>query len=210
MSIQQNLQTGQPGNSGLPSSDTDLHHEPVSLKSGYGTVVEREKKLIADNRYEFDSSQTQELSRITRILAHHDALLLTTLNLILSRMETLPCPARFESWQSHREVDERQTPHPDRTEQRVIADLIGKHTAMIRDLQALVAKPAGAEQVERLLSEAIAHHDDMAWMLNSILREQETSGNPHSLMPDVAASEQTAVARWDGEGGSGDPQVRTG
>jgi hypothetical protein len=92
--------------------------------------------------------------------------------------------------------------HTHRGETELLPDLIARHTQLLADIETLIGCAPDGQRGELILTEVSRNHEEMAWMLTALLKEDETvarfaadGGNQ------VTDSTRRAQENWDNEGG---------
>jgi hypothetical protein len=180
-----------------PGNDT----AQPSLTSGFGAVIEKEYDLLTATEGSFDHVTGGHAAEIDRILHHQQSRLGANIALLEQRYEALPNPERFKSW-GHRG---RPTVAPRRTrydETDLLPDLIALHTALLGDIEALIVRASDGQRGELILTEVSRNHEEMAWMLTALLKEDESGARlPDDAVGAAPNSTLQAQENWDNEGG---------
>ena len=172
------------------------------LTSGFGAVIEKERDLQARTAGSLGQVGGHRSSETDRILRHQQARLGANIALLQERYEALPRPERFSSWNERAHATNTAFDHEDRDGSRVLPDLIARHAGLQADVEALIATAPDGQRGELILGEVSRNHEEMAWMLTALLKEDATSagvtdhdgdGTPNSL--------DQAEENWDNEGG---------
>jgi len=144
------------------------------LTSGFGAVIEKEHDLQTTIEASFGPVENQPPAAIDRILRYQDRLLRANIALLEERYEALPSPERFVHWNRHRPPG---TPRrePRRNEAELLPDLIARHTHLLADIDALIGAVPDGRRGDLILTEVSRNHEEMAWMLISVLNENSTA-----------------------------------
>lgn len=173
-----------------------------SLISGFGAVIEKERDLQTATEGSFGQVTGNHSAEIGRILHHQHSRIGATIALLEQRYEALPNPERFVSWRDRSKPPAK----PGRMEgdgTELLPDLIARHTNLLADIEALISRAPDGQRGELTLREVSRNHEEMAWMLTALLKEDETTARFNSEA-DGHASGSTSLAHesWDNEGGS--------
>lgn len=160
--------------------DTSLDPDPAPphpLTSGFGVVIEKEDSLGRTNRDSLGEIHTAGHSALWRVLRHHQLLIEKNQELLLQRCDQLSRGDRFDRlydasrpWAGDRQATARE-------EDGTLSDLLARHTSLIGDLDALISRAKRGEHDEGLLAEIERNHEEMAWMLMTLIKEKETAAS---------------------------------
>lgn len=171
----QNDFCSRPERRGRNPPDTSLDPEtasPQPMTSGFGVVIEKEDCLGRINRESLGEIHTVGKSDLWCLLRHHQLLIEKNQQLLLHRCDQLSRGERFtrlytanRPWAgAPRAANGRHGPLP---------DLLARHTSLIGDLDALISRAKRGEHDESLLAEIERNHEEMAWMLMALMKEEE-------------------------------------
>lgn len=183
-----------------PEGATNDTAQP-SLTSGFGALIEKERELQSATESSFGRLTGYHAAELDRILHRQHTRLGALIALLEQRFEALPKPERFANW--HDRSPTPSSPRAPREKSELLPDLIGRHTRLLADIDALIGCAPDGQRGELILTEVSRSHEEMAWMLTALLKEDETAGRFAS----ERSSERTGEARraqenWDNEGGS--------
>ena len=84
----------------------------------------------------------------------------------------------------------------------LLPDLVAQHTRLLTDIDALIGRAPDGQRGELILTEVSRSHEEMAWMLTALLRDDESS---QRMAPDQPSENpggtKLAQESWDNEGG---------
>lgn len=180
-----------------PGNDTA---EP-SLTSGFGAVIEKEHDLQSATEESFGHVRGHRTTEIDRILHHQHSRVGANIALLEQRYEALPKPERFVNW-----CDRTRAPakprHTQRDKTTLLPDLIARHTSLLADIDALIGCAPDGQRGELILTEIGRNHEEMAWMLTALLKEDETLARfANDGVGQASRSTAQAQENWDNEGG---------
>jgi hypothetical protein len=166
-----------------------------SLTSGFGSVLEKEHDLQTATEGSFGHVRGNRTAEIDRILHHQHSRLGANIALLEQRYEALPKSERFVSWR-----DRTRTPTKPRhmrcDANKVLPDLIAQHTSLLASIDALIGCAPDGQRGELILTEVGRNHEEMARMLASLLKEDESAKHiAHDR------SGERSQENWDNEGG---------
>lgn len=174
---------------------------PPSLTSGYGAVIEKEHDLQSATEGSFGHVTGEHASDIDRILRHQHVRLAANIALLEQRYEVLPKPERFVNWHDRGRPPARPR-GTQRHETELLPDLIAQHGNLLADIETLIGLAPDGQHSEQILTEVSRNHEEMAWMLTALLKEDETAGRiEHDRKGDLATGTRRAQENWDNEGG---------
>lgn len=185
-------------------AQTDLENNTAqpALTSGFGTVLEKEHALRSTTEGSVGHVHGRHAKEIDRILHHQHSRLGANIALLEQRYEALPNPERFVNWNDCRRPPStpRRTEHRDETD--LLPDLIARHTGLLADIEALIDRRPDGQRGELILAAVSRNHEEMAWMLTALLKEDETTARfPDPRAPDTESGTRGAQENWDNEGG---------
>lgn len=172
----------------------------ASLTSGFGAVLEKEHELQSATESSFASTTGQRSADLDRILHLQHSRLGANIALLEQRFAALPKPERFASW--HERSRPASKPPAPGHETKRLPDLVGQHTRLLADLDALIGCAPGGQQGEHILAEVSRSHEEMAWMLTALLKEDESVRRMANERHSERRGESVcAQENWDNEGG---------
>jgi hypothetical protein len=196
------------------ASESDDTAQPP-LTSGFGTVMEQERDIQAATGAQLGTDHSPQSAAIDRILRDQQAQLGANIALLEQRYETLPQPERFQALPPE-EIRLSHSPRPaGATMDRAVflPNLIEQHLNLLRHIEALIARRPDGQRGEIILAEIARNHEDMAWMLTALIKEDEFVRDSIA-MPTIARGPGAALApseaNWENEGGAsqGVPPVK--
>lgn len=172
-----------------------------SLTSGFGAVLEKEHDLQTATEGSSRFLSGHQAREIDRILHHQHSRLGANIALLEQRYEALPNPQRFVNWNDL----SRPPTKPRRTqsnEAELLSDLIARHTDLLASIEALIGCAPDGQRGELILTEVSRSHQQMAWRLTALLKEDEAvarlANDPGGQAP---RSTTQAQENWENEGG---------
>jgi hypothetical protein len=171
------------------------------LTSGFGAVIEKERELRTATEDPFGQVRGHHSAEIDRILHHQHSRLGANIALLEQRYEALPNPERFVNW-NDRSRPPGKPRRTQRDETKLLPDLIARHTNLLADIEALIGCAPDGQRRELILTEVSRNHEEMAWMLTALLKEDETVARFSANTGDqITDSTRQAQENWDNEGG---------
>jgi hypothetical protein len=172
-----------------------------SVTSGFGAVIEKERDLQSATESSFGRAGGRHSVDLDRILHHQHSRLGANIALLEERYEALPKPERFVHWHDRaRPPAEPRRKQPLETE--LLPELVAQHTRLLADIDALIACAPDGQCGELILTEVSRSHEEMAWMLTALLKDDESSARIMSERGGERAGEAIrAQESWDNEGG---------
>lgn len=180
-----------------PGNDT----AQPSLTSGFGSVIEKEHGLQSATECSFGHVSGDHAADIDRILRQQHSRLSANIALLEQRYEALPNPERFASWhnRSRPPAAPRRTP---RAGTELLPNLIAQHNSLLADIESLIACAPDGQRGELILTEVGRNHEEMAWMLAAVLRQDETVlRGTNEPSGGSSGGTRRAQENWDNEGG---------
>ncbi len=153
--------------------DTSLDQDAASphpLTSGFGVVIEKEDSLGRINRDSLGEIHTAGKSDLWRVLRHHQLLIEKNQELLLNRCDQLSRGERFARLYDANRPWSAESQAVAHDEEGALGDLLARHTSLIGDLDALISRAKRGEHDEDLLAEIERNHEEMAWMLMTLLK----------------------------------------
>jgi hypothetical protein len=178
-----------------PGNDT----AQPSLTSGFGAVIEKEQDLQSATRASVGHVGGHHPAEIDRILHHQHSRLGANIALLEQRYGALPNPERFMAC-----CDGTRAPiKPRHDETGLLPNLIARHTSLLADIEALIGCAPDGQRGELILNEVSRNHQEMAWMLTALLKEEATVARRRDdeTKPASSSSTRQAEENWDNEGG---------
>lgn len=172
-----------------------------SLTSGFGTVIERERDLQRATEATLGQTRGRRSAELDRILRHQHSRLGANIALLEQRYEALPIPARFVNWHDRGHPSPR-TEHMGAEEAELLPRLVEQHTRLLIDISALIDCAPDGQRGELILAEVSRSHEEMAWMLTALMKEDEsTKRMADHRNADGSGGTGLAQENWDNEGG---------
>lgn len=178
---------------GIPSSD-------ASFTSGVGTLLEEEHELLALISKGIDHAYGVNIDGIERILSHHARETEEIIALLELYSESLPIPHRFGVLKSGPSLHLHTAATPAVPGLSLLDLLVAQHRRLFANLETLRKSSRGNCIEPNLLSVAAQRHEDMAWMLTALEKEDERPSDPQ-LTPVVASELRVAEQNWATDGG---------
>lgn len=181
----------------------DARHDtaPPSLTSGFGTIIEKEHDLQSATESSFPQVIGHHSADLDRILHLQHSRLGAHIALLEQRFEALPKPERFANWhESGRPPTKPRRAPADEAE--LLPGLVGQHTRLLADIDALIGRAPDGQRGELILTEVSRSHEEMAWMLTALLKEDESVTRMANERRGERPGESIrAQENWDNEGG---------
>lgn len=187
------------GQGGLESSSENP--SPL-LVSGFGSVMEKELDLQYSTNEYVKSLVLSAQDELGRILREQQTRLYTNITLLEHRHEMLPHPERFASLPSKiTEMPEWENPPIASEHSAMLLDLSDQHRQIQTDIESLISQGHDGQRGELMLLQVARSHEEMAWVLRSLLKEDVTERNEAVQPIDVIPTVGTTEAGWENEGG---------
>lgn len=172
-----------------------------SLTSGFGAVIEKEHDLQSATEESFGQLSGHHSANLDRILHHQHSRLGANIALLEQRYEALPKPERFVNWHDRgRPPVKPQRMQSD--EAQLLPELVAQHARLLTDIDALIGCAPDGQRGELILTEVSRNHEEMAWMLTALLKEDESVRRIASEQGSERTGESIrAQENWDNEGG---------
>ena len=196
-------------------AQTDARNDTAQppLTSGFGAVLEKERDLRSATEDSFGQASADHSTNVDRILHHQHSRLGANIALLEQRYEALPKPQRFVNWHDRG----RPPAKPRRTERNdaeLLPNLVAQHTRLLMDIDALIGSAPDGQRGELILTEVSRSHEEMAWMLTALLKEDESATRiAQDRSRECSGGSSLAQENWDNEGGhvrTISPGVETG
>ncbi|HVS52375.1 MAG TPA: hypothetical protein VHD62_08470 [Opitutaceae bacterium] len=163
----------------MSRAQTDLQNTTAqpALTSGFGAVIDKEHDLQTATEGLVGHVNGEHGTAIDRILRHQHSRLGANIALLEQRYEALPNPERFVHWNDRRHppAAPRRLELRDTTE--ALPELIARHVGLLADIEALIGCVPDGQRGELILNEVSRRHEEMAWMLNALLKEDVTAAH---------------------------------
>lgn len=173
---------------------------PPPLTSGFGTVMEREYDLQALTRNYVGTASGPHAAAIDRILRVQQEKLGANIALLGERYETLPHPVRFDALRRHPAIARTSA---EAEPLCALPALVAQHLGMLGNINTLIAQREDGERGELILTEVARNHEEMAWMLTALLKEDESVRDRLPLpVTATAPAAGSSEAGWENEGGA--------
>ncbi|MCR6655738.1 MAG: hypothetical protein NVV63_07960 [Opitutus sp.] len=164
-------------------------------------MIEKERDLQSATESSFGQAGGRHSADLDRILHHQHSRLGANIALLEQRYEALPKPERFVHWHDRA----RPPTEPRRTqllETELLPELVAQHTRLLADIDALIACAPDGQRGELILTEVSRSHEEMAWMLTALLKDDEsTSRIAMGLTGERSGESIRAQENLDNEGG---------
>jgi hypothetical protein len=176
------------------------------LTSGFGAVMEQEEDIQSSTEGYVGGDNGPNSAAIDRILRHQGTRLGANIALLEQRYEMLPHPARFQTLHGKhaRLSNARHTAAAD--DLGVLPSLVAKHLDLLRKIETLMSRRPDGQRGELILAEIARNHEEMAWMLTALIKEDESVRDfvPTPVIASAPASPKlsTSEANWENEGGA--------
>lgn len=171
----------------------------VAPTRGFGPLLEQEHALetsVSDNLLFIDGPRSAE---IRCLLESQQGRVAGGIMLLEQRLERLPYPERFRALAQLRAHAFEGMPAARKTG---LARLAHQHTELQDSLLALIEHRPEGGRSERILVAVAQNHEEMAWMINALLSEDDTVRD-RELPPIIATAIPDAVEQsWENEGGA--------
>jgi hypothetical protein len=171
-----------------------------SFASGFGAVLEQESDLQASTEGYLGTVDGPHSAATDRILRDQQIRLGANVSLLEQRYDMLPASARFRGL--------RGRLRPPAKARRVTMEsidalrhLVAEHLGLMENLELLMGKRG-----EHLLAEVAHNHEEMAWMLTALLKEDQSVRDqvaiPMVARRPVPAPLTATEGNWENEGGA--------
>jgi hypothetical protein len=177
--------------------------EPA-LRSGFGAVIAKEHALQDATERSVGYIVGPHATRLDRMLRHHHSRLGANIALLEQRYEASPSPERFLSWGARRDPPASPRRGEGRNGIELIPDLIGRHAGLLADIRALMSSAPDGQRGELILTEVGHNHEQMAWMLMALLKDDDCVKHiAPDAAGDAAREARGAEDNWVSDGGAG-------
>jgi hypothetical protein len=172
--------------------------------SGFAALVDREQNLRRLMQLCVDRAAGSQAENTVRILSRHRTQIDAIIALLIRRWAHFPQPARCGAAAA---VDPRGTHHHPAAGWEggsAIASLHARHLELLGNLGSWIKDMEPVAGREGLLREAWQRHEEMAWMLDALLIEEDHVARRHSFyltIPMQLETRSPAMERWENEGG---------
>jgi hypothetical protein len=168
--------------------------------------MEKEQELQCATDEYLGEVNGRHCATIDRILRQQRQRLGANVALLEQRFDMLPHPERFQSW-SGRHIPptaKRRVPEPESIV--VLPRLVVQHLRLARHIEALITCSSDREHGELILTQVGRNHDEMAGILTTLLKGDETVRDLEPL-PALGVAPAPPVAsapaeNWENEGGA--------
>ena len=172
------------------------------LPSGFSAVIKKEYDLQAITEGSLRHVTGHHSAEIDRILRHQQSRLSANIALLDERYEALPGPERLASRNERHQVTNPTLGFEDRDESQVLPDLVTRHACLQTDIEGLIERAPDGQRGKLILREVSRNHEEMAWMMRALLKEDATSVPMAEDGGDRAPrGASQAEESWDNEGG---------
>lgn len=162
------------------------------LTSGFGSVIEEEHELQTLLRECTRTATGIHGDNIARIFINHLQEIDEILALLYERSDRLPHPLRFTVLKSGLPLPTHARPLSSFA-QPLFGRLVAFHLHLQGGIEKLLIKEPELGGEKQLLKQIAQRHEDMAWMLNALIKEDAPGGDPDILrVVDADASASAA------------------
>jgi hypothetical protein len=175
-----------------------------AFTSGFGAVMEQENDLLSSTDECLGTDIGSHAASVNRILREQRTRVGVNVSLLEQCYETLPSPARFEGLQGRfGPPTTASRAGPALENDGLLQDLVARHLHLRDNIELLAAHdPQGPS----IMAEVARNHEEMAWMLTALLKEDESVRDRMSppiiavVAPGVTPG--TTEGNWENEGGA--------
>ena len=175
------------------------------LTSGFGAVMQQEEDIQSSTEGYLGADNGPNSAAIDRLLRQQGTRLGANLALLERRYGMLPHPARFRPLQAKhvRLSTARRAAAPD---SGVLPSLIAQHLELLRKIETLISQRPDGQRGELILAQIARNHEEMAWMLAALIKQDECVRDlvPYPVTAAAPATSNLASgeANWENEGGA--------
>lgn len=175
------------------------------LTSGFSVVMEQEEEIQSSTIGYLGTDKGPNSAALDRILQHQGVRLGANIALLEQRYETLPHPVRFRTLHTKHGPLSRARRTAVAEDAGILPSLIAQHLNLLRKIETLIRQRPDGQRGELILTEIARNHEEMAWMLTALIREDESK---RDLVPTPANALKKALhlganeATWENEGGA--------
>lgn len=179
---------------------------PPPLTSGFGTVMEHEEDIQSSTEEYLGADKGPNSAAIDRILQYQAARLGANIALLEQRYETLPHPGRFQILQAKHNRLSAAHPIAGTGVIGTLRHLIVQHLNLLRKIETLIGQRPDGQRAELILAEMVRNHEEMAWMLTALIKEDDSVRDmlpiPIIAAAAAASKNEASEANWENEGGA--------
>jgi hypothetical protein len=178
---------------------------PPSPTSGFGSVMGKEHNLQTSTEESLGTVEGPHSTSVDRILRNQQLRLDENVGLLEERYELLPHPARFRALQGKLPPLAKSVPDSTAPETTgALSRLVAQHIEVRENIATLIAHSPHGQQGELNLNEMAHNHEEMEWMLNALLKEDEWARDmiPTPITAGVTTERKASEASWENEGGA--------
>lgn len=184
-------------------ASTDAHDDTAqpSLMSGFREVIAKERALQSATQESLGQTGGPHSADLDRILLHQCSRLGANIALLEQRYEALSRPEQFVPGPNPAQPpgDARRM-EPNKP--GFLPALVVQHVRLLAEIDGLIASAPDGQRGELILTEVSRSHEEMAWMLTALLKDDESSARIMSERGAERADEAIrAQESWDNEGG---------
>ena len=177
-------------------------YSSTPFTSGYGVVMEQEHELQSSTRKALEAIDGPRAAYVGRILRHQCTLLSENISRLEQLYESLPHADRFQAL--HRVLPPlSKTLHAAARPEcpKLLPPLVTQHLNVTTNVDKLRAHPHDS-QGDAYLVQVARNHDEMAWVLTSLIMEDETVRRRTVVPDNTSPTLETAEREWENEGGA--------
>lgn len=170
------------------------------LASGFGALIDKEHSLRSAIADRYGLIGGKHAAALARILRRQEFQLDANIALLEQRYEGI------STGEHPTEVDDGDASAPSGPASyeagEVLCDLVVRHASLLADIDALLQRGPDGRRGELILTEVRRNHEEMAWVLNALLSEEQTAARvaeDHRVR--AAGAMGRAQENWDNEGG---------
>jgi DNA-binding ferritin-like protein len=177
------------------------------LTSGFGAVMEEERNLQSSTEGYLAAVNGPHAIALDRILRNQQLRLDDNIGLLEERYEMLPHPARFQALRGRLFplTNSRRVATPSESND-LLPNLVAQHLTLLANVATLIAHSSQGGQGQYILTEVARNHEEMAWMLTALLKEdqsvRERVSVPVTAAVATAPTPGTTEGNWENEGGA--------
>ena len=182
-----------------------------SVTSGFGAVMEQERDIQSSTDGYLGVSHGPRSTAINRILGHQQTQLGANIALLEERYEMLPHPVRFQVLREKR----IHLTHARRAAALedggvFLPALVAQHLNLLRNIDALITQRPDGQRGELILAEIARNHEEMAWVLTALIKEEDAVRDlisaPITASTSPVAKPSSSEMNWENEGGAPRPE----
>ena len=171
--------------------------------SGVGTLIEEERELLRLIQDQMENGNETHSFGLQRILCNHVQEIQEIIALLEQYSERLPIPQRFEVLKAG-PARHLYTALPTDSAASLLSKLTAEHRRLFGNLEQLRKSDHESLIEPGVLSKAAQRHEDMAWMLTALQKEDERPSDA-GRAPDDVSELKLAEENWNNDGGQQSP-----